>query len=114
MLRKVTTVIGTSSNNDINIVRVVAPQTPGGADLWIGFVQDDSGSFDGFIPGQINISGSLGTAANPFGAVNMLARYGIVMGSPDFIGIALADEDVNANLPNQIAAEEGHILITSE
>jgi filamentous hemagglutinin family protein len=109
-----TLAIGTSSNNDINIVGVVAPQTPGGADLWIGFIQDDSGSVDGFIPGQINISGSIGTASNPFGAVNMLARYGIFMGSTDFIGIAQTDEDFNANLPNQIAVEEGHIFIASD
>lgn len=106
--------IGTGSDNSINIVGVVAPQTPGGAELWLGFIKDDSGSVDGFIPGQINISGSIGTASNPFGAVNMLARYSIVMGSPDFIGIALADEDFNANLPNQIAVEEGHIFIASD
>ncbi len=109
-----TLAIGTGSDNAINIVGVVAPQTPGGAELWLGFIRDEQGAGDGFIPGQINIAGSLGTASSPFGAVHMLATESIIMGSADFIGIVLADEDFNANLPNDILVEEGHIFIASD
>ncbi len=111
-----TLVFGTGSLNAVDILGDLTPTLPGVVDLWVGVVQDQSPftGLTGFIPGQINILGSIGSATNPFAHVSLLATGDIFMGSEDFILAAINDDDFNANLPNDLDVDEGHIFIAAD
>ena len=112
-----TLVLLSSSQNTITIQGDLTPTLPGVVDLWIGGVRnnEDFVNQSGLIPGQINIIGSIGTAANPFGQVSMLATGDILMGSQDFISAAEADAGFDALLDGRnLTVDEGHIFIAAD
>jgi len=107
---------GTSADNAIVITGIVAPETGGQTDLHVGFVIKDHPDYDvaSFIPGEILIAGSLGTATNPFGSVTLIAEGDILMGSEEFLLAALEDEAFDAELnQDDLEVHLDHVFVAS-
>ncbi|HEY5070995.1 MAG TPA: filamentous hemagglutinin N-terminal domain-containing protein [Caulobacteraceae bacterium] len=102
--------LGTASSQAIRIAGAVSRTGGGPVDLQIGFarfaqtstsgegaaVSSPSGGLDGFIPGEIDISGGLGSPLAPLNAVNLIARNDILIGEANFIAAAQADPAFDA------------------
>jgi len=109
-------VLAASSQDHINIVGTLTPQGPD-TQFWVGVVNNDTDfpGLGGAIPGQINIDGAIGTATNPFAGVHLMATDEILMGSSDFIGAAMADEEFDAELDDgHLTVDEGHTFIAAD
>ncbi len=111
-------VLGTGPDNVIFVTGAVTMSQQGSVDLWIGGVSEPNGDVltpVSFIPGNIVITGSIGTAANPFGTVSLIAMGDIGMGSVDFVTAAEADPEFSALLSSDdYAIDEGHIFIAAD
>lgn len=108
---------GTSADNAIVITGVLTPETPGEVDLHLGFAIQETVDFAvaSFIPGEIYITGSLGTASNPFGSVSLIAEGDILMGSEEFIIAAEADEEFDAEVnQDDLDVTLGQIFIATD
>lgn len=120
---------GTSENLFVN--GVVSPSDPGEVDIHLGFtVLTDSILVDpgnpgalqpgemlvDFIPNNVFISGSLGTAENPFGSVTMIVQGDILMGSQAFMEAAAADPEFDAaeESENFDPPAEDHVFIATD
>ena len=70
----------------------------GPVDLRVGFARQGgaAGGLDGFIPGEIDISGALGGPTAPLGTVNLIARNDVFIGSSGFITAARANPSFDA------------------
>ncbi|MGA0599112.1 filamentous hemagglutinin N-terminal domain-containing protein [Caulobacter sp. KR2-114] len=124
--------LGTDSGHSIDVTGAVALQGGGQVDLHLGFARAASttviggGNTDapptqqpqtlltGYVPGEIDVSGSLGTAAAPFQTAVLLARDDIFMGSADFIAAAKADAKFDAGKASgAYAIDTGHVFLAS-
>ena len=85
--------LGTSSGQTISVTGAV---TGPGVNLELGFAVDPVAVLGGYIPGEIDITGSLGTTLNPMGSVGLLARNNIFMGTSGFITAAEGDSTFDA------------------
>jgi len=88
--------LGTASSQSITVSGAVTPTGGGPVDLHLGFVRQGPGGLDGFIPGEIDIVGSLGGASTPLGVVTLIARNDILMGVPAFATAARTDPGFDA------------------
>lgn len=109
-----TLVLGTSAEYSVFVTGLVTVSQPGGTDLWIGGVADNQAGPASFIPGNIAITGSIGTEANPFGQVTLIAHGDIGMGSEAFLEEAYYNEDFSAlEQSGDFPIDEGHIFIAA-
>jgi filamentous hemagglutinin family protein len=102
--------LGTASSQSITVAGQVAPIGASSVDLHLGFVRlgaggsysggpmtnPGQGGLDGFIPGQIVITGALGAPTAPLGAVSLIARNDIFVGDAAFVAAAQADPAFDA------------------
>lgn len=110
-----TLVLGTAADNSIFITGAVTVSEPGGTDLWIGGVANNPNGLVSFIPGNIAITGSIGSAENPFGMVTLIAHGDVGMGSEEFLEEAYYNEDFDAlEQSGDFDIEEGHIFIAAD
>lgn len=113
-----TVFFGASGDNVIYVTGEIQVSQPGAVDLWIGGAIPSHGDLflpASFIPGNIVITGSIGTEANPFGQVSLVALGDIGMGSEDFIAAAAGDPNFSALLSSDdFAIDEGHIFIAAD
>jgi filamentous hemagglutinin family protein len=97
-----------------------------GVDLHLGFavavpVDDEQGlgageMLVGFVPGNIYISGSLGSVDHPFGSVTLIAEGDILMGSHAFMSAASEDPEFDALEQSDEfdSPGEDHVFIASD
>lgn len=102
--------LGTASSQSITVPGTVSPTGGAPVDVQIGFVRlgpggsysggqvtdPGEGGLDGFIPGNIEVTGALGSATAPLGAVDLIARDNILMGDQGFVAAAQANPNFNA------------------
>ena len=102
--------VGTASSQSITVTGAVTSSGGGAVDVQLGFVRlgpggsyaggqatdPGEGGLDGFIPGEIDITGALGSPAAPLGAVTLIARNNIFMGDPGFVAAAQANPNFDA------------------
>lgn len=122
--------LGADSSHSIAVTGAVSLQGGGKTDLHVGFAlsvpqsqnvdgppnQSPNGEFErvGYIPGEIDISGSLGSATAPFQTAVLLARDDIFMGSADFIAAAKADANFDAGKSSSAyPIDAGHVFLAS-
>jgi len=107
------------SQEDIIVDGDVTPSGEG-VDLHLGFAlaftQEDDFAANtflvGFVPDNILISGSLGSADNPLGSVTLIAQGDILMGSSEFITAALGpDFDPTVEYPTP---GDNHVFIAAD
>lgn len=109
--------VGTQSTHKITVSGAVA----GTGAVRIGFAQSIPGqqgptgnpTLISYIPGEIDILGSLGSAEQPLGSVGLLARNDIFMGSSEFVSAARDDADFDAVEQSGDFASpgEGHVFV---
>jgi hypothetical protein len=91
--------LGTDSGHSITVAGAVTPAGAAPVDVQIGFARqgaDSPASFDGFIPGAIDITGALGAPSEPLGAARLVARGDILIGTAPFVVAAAADPTFDA------------------
>jgi filamentous hemagglutinin family protein len=102
--------LGTASSQTITVSGSVAATGAAPVDVQVGFVRlgaggsysggpvvdSGEGGLDGFIPGEIDITGALGSPTAPLGAVTLIARNNIFMGDSAFVAAAQANPDFDA------------------
>jgi len=102
--------LGTASSQSITVPGTVSPTGGGPVDVQIGFVRlgqggsysggplanPGQGGADGFIPGDIVITGGLGTPTARLGAVNLIARHDIIMGDQGYVAAAQSNPNFDA------------------
>ena len=78
-------------------------------------VADEIKKMGGYIPGEIDITGSLGTTLNPMGSVGLLARNNIFMGTSGFITAAEADSTFDAvtQSSNYPGLAQGYVFVAA-
>jgi filamentous hemagglutinin family protein len=112
--------LGTQSGNSVT----VSGSVTGGSDVRIGFAQQSGstglGSTEGggqallgYVPGDIYITGGLGTAASPLATTSLLARNNIFMGSDSFIAAAKGDTAFDAVARSKDFASGGHVFVAA-
>jgi filamentous hemagglutinin family protein len=116
--------LGTGSDHTLTIAGALVPTTPGGVGVQVGFVREHSefvgtvlpDVLDGFIPGRVVVTGSLGSAANPLAFVNLRARNDILLGSGGFVAAAAADPlfDAKARSEDFTDIAPDHVFIAAE
>ncbi len=106
--------LGTSSDHTVTVSGVV---TGAGDALNIGFAEAPASGtvLVGYIPGEIDITGSIGSTASPFASVGLLARNNIFMGTSAFITAAKADPTFNAVTQSKTftGLAQGYVFIAS-
>jgi filamentous hemagglutinin family protein len=123
--------LGAASSRRLSIDGAVSVVGGGPVSLQLGFVRQglggdgvgaggagaanpDPGTIDGFIPGEINISGSLGATAAPLSGVSMIARNNIFLGAPGFITAAAADPTLDpASASAAHTIDSGHVFVAA-
>lgn len=113
----------------ISVEGAVVPTQPGAVDLHLGlailFNSVDVGGLQSlapgqyladFIPGDIYITGSLGSVTNPLGQVTLVANGDILMGSSPFIDAAESDPEFDAfeDSEEYDSPGEGHVYIAAD
>jgi filamentous hemagglutinin len=120
--------LGTASDNTITVAGQVTLQGPGPVDLHLGFagsgtpfglpsgpnVGGAAPPLQGFIPGEIDITGSLGQSGAAFNSTVLLARNDIFMGSAAFIAAAKADPAFDAGKQSSAyTVDQDHVFVAS-
>lgn len=122
--------LGTDSAHAIDVTGAVSLTGGGATDLHLGFAlattystpsnnPDAPGGttqtvLTGYVPGEIDISGSLGSAAAPFHAAVLIARDDIFMGPADFIAAAKADSAFDAGKSSDAyPIDRDHVFLAS-
>ncbi len=113
--------LGTSSDKSIAVTGAVTLVGTGSVDLHLGFARTmitnggpSNGALLGYIPGEIDITGSLGSASGLFNSTVLLARNDIFMGSDAFITAAKADPNFDAVKSSSLSAvDTGHVFVAS-
>jgi filamentous hemagglutinin family protein len=91
--------LGTDSSHSITIAGTIAPAGAGPVNVQVGFARQGaspSAGLDGFIPGEIDITGALGSSTAPLGGVDLISRGDILIGAPAFVAAAQADSTFDA------------------
>ena len=102
--------LGTSSTRSITVSGAVTPTGPGAVNVDLGFARlglggsyaggavtnPGAGGLDGFVPGEIDVTGGLGAAGATLGSVTLIARNDILMGAPAFITAAQTNSSFDA------------------
>lgn len=91
--------LGTASTANILVSGDVTVTGGQPFDVQLGFARGSSfgAGLDAFIPGDIEISGSLGSASAPLTLVGMIARGDILLGPAGFISAAQGDPNFDAS-----------------
>ena len=109
--------LGTASTADILVTGALTVTGGRPEDVRLGVARgSSSGSgLDAFIPGDIEITGSLGSAIAPLGSVGMIARDDILMGSASFIAAAQANANFDAVTASSAypGLAPGHVFVTA-
>ncbi|HEY5106975.1 MAG TPA: filamentous hemagglutinin N-terminal domain-containing protein [Caulobacteraceae bacterium] len=109
--------LGTASANSITVSGAVTQTGSGPVDVQIGFARQGAGAaggLDGFIPGQIDITGALGSSSAPLGGVDLIARGDILVGVPTFVAAAQADANFDAvKQSSAFAASQGQVFLAA-
>ena len=104
--------IGAHSDRTVTVSGAVSGT---GVSVNLGFVRPLGGSSgaDGYIPGEIDVSGSLGSSGSPLQLVGLVARNDILMGSSGFISAARADPAFNAVASSRSSPSPGvgHLFV---
>ena len=90
--------LGTASTANILVSGALTVTGGQPFDVQLGLARGASAGsgLNAFIPGDIEITGSLGSASAPLGSVDMIARGDILMGSTGFIAAAEANPSFDA------------------
>jgi filamentous hemagglutinin family protein len=91
--------LGTDSGHSITVAGAVTPAGAGPVDVQIGFAREgaspDAG-LDGFIPGEIDVTGALGAPNAALTDARLIARNDILIGAPGFVASAQANPNFDA------------------
>jgi hypothetical protein len=79
-------------------------------------VRSTPSGLDGFIPHEIDVTGSLGSTGSPLGSLALLARGDVLMGSAAFISAAQADPgfDALASSRSEASPGAGHVFLAAQ
>ncbi len=107
--------LGAPSDKTVTVAGTVTAS--GGVAVNIGFVRTaaSSSDLDGFIPGEIDITGGLGATGSSLGSVALIARNDILMGSSGFISAARSDPNFDAEAGSRTSSSAGvdHVFVAS-
>ncbi len=123
--------LGAASSRKIQVSGAVTTSVANPVSLQIGFVRQGLGgagqgagggtivnpnptALDGFIPGEIDITGAVGSAAAPLGQVSLIARQDIFIGSSAFITAAAANPGFDAVKDSGLyPGQDGRVLVAA-
>lgn len=86
--------LGAESGHSLTVSGAVTAAST--AEIDLGFVRDTGAALFGLLPGTVIVNGSLGGAGSPIGALNLIARHDILIGTSAFTGAAAADPNFDA------------------
>ena len=90
--------LGVSSDGTLLVSGSTAPVTANTGNIRLGFTENTGGSnLAGFIPGEIDVQGALGTSATPLQSVDLISKGDIILGSAPFIAAAQASTSFDAS-----------------
>ena len=85
--------LGVSSDGTLLVSGSTAPTMANTGNIRLGFTENTGGSnLAGFIPGEIDVEGALGSSATPLQSVDLISKGDIILGSAPFIAAADASK----------------------